>query len=342
MKIILDVLSKKQNSRTPIWIMRQAGRYLPEYREVRKKAGSFLDLCYNPELASEVTIQPIKRFGLDAAIIFSDILIVPHILGLNVEFLEGEGPKVENIESFEDLDKLEIKEIEKSEKMQRVCDALALTKTNLNKDTTLIGFSGSPWTVATYILSKKKHDFYSVREFAFKNKKLFNGLIDKIVNQTIIYLKEQIKSGAEVIQLFDSWAGVLPESEYIEYVIEPNRKIVEELKKFSPNTPIIGFPKGSGLLYEKYADFVEVDALGFDQNIPAEFMKKFQDRKIVQGNLDPVSMLCDKDLIKEKADRILENLFGNGFIFNLGHGIIKETPIENVEFLVNYVKNWKK
>jgi uroporphyrinogen decarboxylase len=342
MKIILDVLCKKEVLSTPIWIMRQAGRYLPEYREVRKKAGSFLNLCYNPELASEVTIQPIKRFDLDAAIIFSDILIVPHILGLNVDFLEGEGPKLENIDTYDDLKKLKIKSKEESEKIQKICDALSLTKSNLPKNKALIGFSGSPWTVATYILSKKKHDFDYCREFLYKNNLLFRDLISIITDQTIIYLKEQIKSGADIIQLFDSWSGVLPENEFYDYVIKPTKKIVDSLKLFSPNTPIIGFPKGSGILYQDYSSNVNVDCLGLDQNIPLSFAKNLQKQKIIQGNLDPVVMLCSKDIIKDKVDIIMDSLSGKGFIFNLGHGIIKETPIENVEFLVDYVKNWKK
>lgn len=343
--ILLDVLNKNpdpiEKQKTPIWLMRQAGRYLPEYREVRKRAGSFLDLCYNPSLASEVTLQPIRRFDFDAAIIFSDILIVPHILGLSVTFVEGDGPKVETIYEDHDLSKLKVKEFKDSDKIKRVCEALELTRQNLDKTKALIGFAGSPWTVATYIISEKKHNFEFCRNFALNKRKLLSKLIEILTQQTIIYLKAQIDAGADVIQLFDSWSGVLSEDEFEAFVINPTKIIVSEIKKYS-NVPIIGFPKGAGILYKKYVENVSVDAVSIDYFVPLNFAKEIQNSLVVQGNLDPLVMLSDKSLIEEKVGRIMSALSEKDFIFNLGHGIIKETPIENVEFLVDYVRNWKK
>ena len=343
MKLLLDVLLNSHKTQTPpIWLMRQAGRYLPEYREVRKYAGTFLDLCYNPELASKVTIQPIERFNFDGAIIFSDILIVPHILGLDVKFLEGEGPKVETVATEKDLDKLSVKSKETCEKIQKVCKALELTKLNLNKDKTLIGFAGSPWTVATYIISDKKHDFEFCRKFAYEKNELLKKLIDLIVDQTIIYLKAQIDSGAEVIQLFDSWCGVLAEEHFHQFVIEPTKKIVAALKGYSKNTPIIGFPKGAGVFYADYLKETKVDGLSIDQLVPLKYAKELQKNTVVQGNLDPLILFLSQDEIARNVDKIMSELSGGNFIFNLGHGIMQHTPVDNVKFLVDYVRNWKK
>ncbi|MDX2050159.1 MAG: uroporphyrinogen decarboxylase [Rickettsiaceae bacterium] len=340
MKLLLDVF--RQNSKkVPIWLMRQAGRYLPEYREIRKKAGSFLDLCYNPELATAVTLQPIDRFDFDAAIIFSDILVIPHILGLDVEFTEGEGPRVETVKSPSDIKKLKVKHIEYSDKINRVCEAIALTKTKLNKEKTLIGFAGGPWTVATYIISEKKHDFDYCRKIALENGDMINGLIEILTEQTIIYLKEQINAGAEVIQLFESWAGILNEEEFERFVIKPTQKIVKSLRDYNPNIPIIGFPKGAGLLYEKYGELIDLDCIGLDYLVPFEIGKKIKQKKIIQGNLDPQVLLLTKDKIEYKMNQIMSNFSSGNFIFNLGHGINKETPIENVEYLVDYVRNYK-
>jgi uroporphyrinogen decarboxylase len=340
MNILLDTLSKKQTNGIAIWLMRQAGRYLPEYMEVRKNIGSFLNLCYSPENASKVTIQPITRFGFDAAIIFSDILVVPHILGLDVKFLEGEGPKVQNVKSIEDLKTLSIKE--NSFHMEAVSMALEITKKQLPENKALIGFAGSPWTVATYILSKNKHDFEFCRKLAYQKFDFVNSLIELITKQTIIYLKKQIDSGAQVIQLFDSWSSALCEDEFIEFVIKPTKIIVDEIRKYNNSIKIIGFPKGAGYLYKKYAESLDIDGLSIDHNIPLEFVKELQKIKVIQGNLDPVVLLTDKDIIKRKVDNILNNLAGKNFIFNLGHGIIKTTPIENVEFLIKHVKNYGK
>lgn len=338
MKLLLDVLNGKSVNRTPIWLMRQAGRYLPEYRNVRKNLGGFLDLCYDPERASEVTLQPIDRFGFDAAIIFSDILVTPHILGLDVRFLENEGPKVESIISEEDLEKLSVKS--ESEHMRQVAKTVELTRKNLYNSKTLIGFAGSPWTVLTYIIADKKQDFDFCREFIYKKPDLTEKIINMLVEQTIIYLKKQIDSGAEVIQLFESWSSALCEDEFNEFVIKPNQKIVDAIRKYNSNIKITGFPKGAGFMYKNYANSVNVDAISIDQHVPFELAKDIQRDKVIQGNLDPVVLLTNKEKITEKVENIMKNLAGDKFIFNLGHGIIKTTPIENVEHMVNYVKNY--
>lgn len=338
MKLLLDVLNKKNINQTPIWLMRQAGRYLPEYKIVRKNIGSFLDLCYSSENASKVTLQPIDRFGFDAAIMFSDILVIPDILGLKVEFLEGEGPKVETLKNEIDLEKLSVKN--NSHHMDAICQTLKLTKEKLSDDKTLIGFAGSPWTVLTYILSEKKHDFDYCRQFVYDNYELTSKIIDILIDQTIIYLKKQIDSGAEVIQLFESWSSTLCEDEFTEFVIKPNKKIAEEIKKYNANIKIIGFPKGAGILYKKYQENIPVDGISIDQFVPMELAKDLQRNIVVQGNLDPVVLLTNKDLISKKVKNIMDSLSGDKFIFNLGHGIIKTTPIENVEHLVKYVKSY--
>lgn len=342
MNLFLDIFSKKEKSNIiPIWFMRQAGRYLAEYREVRKQAGSFLDLCYNPELASEVTLQPIRRFGFDAAIIFSDILVVPHMLGLEVKFLEGEGPQVETVSTDSDLEKLFIKTKDESEIIQKICQALELTKKNLPNDKTLIGFAGSPWTVATYMLSQKKHDFDYCRKFAYEQKDLLNKIIDILTEQTIIYLKAKIDSGAEVIQLFDSWCGILPEYQFYDFVIKPTKKIVSEIKKYSNKTPIIGFPKGAGVLYKDYLLETNVNGLSVDHLMPLKYIKELQKETIVQGNLDPLVLFLNPNEIAHHTDEIMKELSSGPFIFNLGHGIMQHTPVENVKFVVDYVRNWK-
>ncbi len=334
----LGTFLSKSSKTPPIWIMRQAGRYLPEYRAIRESLGGFLDLCYNPQFAAEVTLQPIKRFDFDAAIIFSDILIVPHSLGLDVHFEQGEGPRVERITEEKDLTKLKISP--NDDKLQKVYEAISLVKSKLPTDKTLIGFVGSPWTVATYILEGRgKHDFHFSRQIAYQNPDFLTMLIRIITEQTITHILGQISAGADVIQLFDSWAGVLCEPEYTKFVIEPTTLIVNSIKALHPNVPIIGFPRGSSILYEKYIDATGVNGIGVDQNIPLKTMDLLQKKVVVQGNLDPVVLLTNKDVIARKVDDIFAGCdVSNNFIFNLGHGILPETPIENVEFLVNYVR----
>jgi uroporphyrinogen decarboxylase len=306
---------------------------------VRKNTGSFLDLCYNPEKAAEVTIQPIRRFDFSGAIIFSDILVLPHALGWNVRFEESIGPVLQQFKSEEDFKYLENSD---SDKLDKVYKAINIVRANLPSDKFLIGFAGSPWTVVSYMLEGKgKQDFSVSKKFLYQNRELAKKLVDLITDKTIMHLNKQIEAGCNVIQLFDSWSGMLGGSEYDEFVIQPTAKIVSTIKKHYPEVPIIGFPKGSGFLYEKYINDTGIDIVGVDQFVPLGEMRKWQEKIVVQGNLDPVILLTNKNVIADKVDKILSSLDHMNFIFNLGHGILPTTPIENVEFLINYVREFK-
>lgn len=342
MKKLTAVLNKK-NSLTPIWLMRQAGRYLPEYKALRKNYSSFIEFCLTPEAALEATIQPLKRFDLDAAIIFSDILIVPHALGAKVEFKESEGPILTPFREMRDLDNSEDFKLEIFDK---VGIAIKFAKKEIDisyKEKTLIGFAGSPWTVCCYMVEGKgSKDFSTVKKFAYTDRETFNKLINLVTKTTIEYLKYQIESGAEVIQLFDSWAYMLSENEFLRWVIEPTKMIVSSLKAAFPNIPIIGFPKGVGVMYERYAKQTGVDAVSIDQGVPLDWAANvLQKISVVQGNLDNAVLFGDKDRIKQDTQNILDKLSSHPFIFNLGHGILPETPIQNVEYLVNLVKEYR-
>jgi uroporphyrinogen decarboxylase len=321
-------------AQVPIWIMRQAGRYLPEYREVRASVNSFLELCYDPVKAAEVTMQPINRFGLDAAIIFSDILVLPDALGFDVKFEADIGPRLRKFESEDDFKYLEQ---DPSDKLNRVYEAISIVKSKLGNKP-LIGFVGSPWTVASYMLEGGRSNFEESRKFLYQNRDLSHKLINFLTDHTINHLKGQIKAGASIVKLFDSWAGILPESEYNEFVIEPTRQIVHAIKMEYPHIPIIGFPKGSGFFYEKYIDETKIDIIAVDPCISLSKMREWQDKITVQGNLDPVVLLTDKKTIEAKVNQIFSMLKRENYIFNLGHGILKNTKIENVEFLVKLVR----
>lgn len=331
---------KKKNNKVPIWCMRQAGRYMSEYQKIRADVGDFLDLCYNSEKAAEVTLQPIKRFGFDAAILFSDILVLPHALGWDVKFEKGEGPLLQKFESEKDLSLIDGKF---SQKIENIYETVSRVKSNLSDDVALIGFAGSPWTVASYMLEGKgKQDFSVSKNFLYNNPKTAEKLIDIIAEKTIEYLSGQVEAGADVVQLFDSWSGVLNGDLYEKFVIKPTVKITSKLKEKYPNLPIIGFPRGSGYNYDKYIDLAGIDGVGVDQFTPISQMQKWQKKIVVQGNLDPVILLGSKENIKSSVDHILSNMDEKNFIFNLGHGILQTTPVENVEYLVDYVKNYQK
>jgi len=330
----------QENNFLPIWFMRQAGRYLPEYKEIRKKAGSFLDLCYNSDFAAEVTMQPIRRFSFDAAIIFADILVLPHALGWSVTFDEGIGPVLRQFKSEEDFIYLNNNPIDK---FSCIYKSISKVRAALPHDTSLIGFAGSPWTVMSYMLEGKgKQDFSVSKRFLYQNRNLALTLVNLISDNTVIYLLGQIQAGADVVQLFDSWSGMLNGREYEDFIIKPTKKIVSEIKKIYPEIPIIGFPKGSGFNYEHYIDSTKIDGVSVDQFTPVSQMNSWKQKLVVQGNFDPVLLLTDQKSIATKADEILSILSGKNFIFNLGHGILPTTPPENVEFLVNYVRNYKK
>lgn len=340
-KLLLSTLSGGKINRPPLWLMRQAGRYLPEYRETRKKAKSFLEMCYSPELAVEVTLQPIRRFHFDAAILFSDILVIPDSLGTKVTFEEGKGPLLQTIETEEDLKKLSLERV--LPHLSPVFETVKTLASRLPNDVTLIGFAGSPWTIATYMVEGKtsKH-FEKVKECAYAKPVFFQRLIDIITDATSAYVIEQVKQGAEVIQLFDSWAGVLPEEAFHQWVILPTKKIVQRLKKEFPSIPVIGFPKGAAVHYTRYIKETGVDAVGVDYTLPLAWVKeKLQPQCAVQGNLDPVLLASNEQAMVSQAEKILETLGKGRFIFNLGHGILPHTPVKHVETLVNLVKNWK-
>jgi uroporphyrinogen decarboxylase len=336
---IKQIFSGNKVDLVPIWIMRQAGRYMPEYRQVRNSVSNFLNLCYDVDKIVEVTLQPIKRFKLDAAIIFSDILVLPHSLGWDVTFEEGVGPILHQFKSEGDFKYLNS---DPNETLKKVYNAISKVRALLPANTSLIGFAGGPWTVVSYILEGRgKQDFSVSKKFVYQNKKLVKELIDFITEKTIMHLIGQVKAGCNLVQLFDSWAGILSGVEYDEFVIKPTSIIVSKIKEQFPHIPIIGFPRGSGFLYEKYIQYTGIDAIGVDQFVPVGLMQKWQKKIVVQGNLDPVILLTDKNIIAEKVDNILSNMSGSNFIFNLGHGILPNTPIENVEFLVNHVREFR-
>jgi len=332
-KPLLRALAGEALSSPPWWLMRQAGRYLPEYRQVRAEAGDFVELCLTPALAAELTLQPIRRYGMDGAILFSDILMVPYALGQKLTFQEGEGPVLERIEDPAGVARLNPERVGSTldpvfETAQRVRDAL-------DPRTTLIGFAGAPWTVATYMVEGGgSRDFRRVKSWAYRDPEAFNSLIDLLAEATIEYLTGQIKAGVEVVQLFDSWAGILPEPAFVRWVIEPTRRIVAALKHAFANYPIIGFPRGAGVLHERYLRETGVDGIGIDTAVPLGYAHlTLQPHGTVQGNLDPVLLIVGGAALEE-AVQGLRHMLGRGpYIFNLGHGVLPETPPENVQAL---------
>lgn len=326
----------------PIWLMRQAGRYLPEYRATRTEAGSFLDLCYNPRLAAEVTLQPIRRYGFDASILFSDILVVPDALGQQVRFLEGEGPRLDPITDVSGLSRLD--QTATNEKFSIVCETVARLRQDLPRETELIGFCGAPWTVATYMVGGEgSSDQAAARSWAYRDPAGFQKLIDILVETSIDYLSRQVVAGAGVLQIFDSWAGSLPEGEFARWVIAPTQRIVAALKARHPSIPVIGFPRGTCGLARRFVEETGVDAVSCDTAMPLSVMRALQAEtgKAVQGNLDPLLLVAGGAALDARIDEIMHSLTGRLFIFNLGHGIVPQTPPDNVARLVERVRNWK-
>ena len=331
-KPFLRVLRGNTARVPPVWLMRQAGRYLPEYRALRARAPDFLTFCLTPELATEATLQPIRRFGFDAAILFADILIVPHALGQQVGFREGEGPVLQP------LGKLQPGEVER--RVAPVWETVRRVAAALPEEVVLIGFAGAPWTVATYMVEGgSSRDFARVKHFAFAEPATFALLIGAIVEATVTYLSGQIEAGAEVVQLFDSWAGVLPETEFRRWVIEPTQQITAALKARHPGIPIIGFPRGAGALYEAYARESGVDAVSLDPTVPLGWAREhLQARMPVQGNLDPMLLVVGGAPMEQAVQRIREELGRGPLVFNLGHGILPQTPPEHVAALVELAR----
>lgn len=318
--------------------MRQAGRYLPEYRALRSRVGGFLDLCYNPELAAEVTLQPLQRFDLDAAILFSDILVVPDALGQKVRFETGEGPVLEAI-APQGLGKLRIEDL--LPHLAPVLEAMSLVKQRLSPEKTLIGFCGSPWTVATYMIGGRgSPDQAAARLFALQHTEAFESLMDILVDASIEYLVAQLAAGADVVQLFESWALNLDEEAFAERVIGPNRRIVQGVRARVPGAPIIGFPRGAAGMLGSYAAATGVNLLGLDYAVPVGFANDALPKGFaVQGNLDPLRLVAGGAQMEHRARAIIEGFAGRPHIFNLGHGIVPETPIAHVQRLIEIVRS---
>ncbi|MBI4365386.1 MAG: uroporphyrinogen decarboxylase [Deltaproteobacteria bacterium] len=337
-KPILRVLAGEHEAVPPVWMMRQAGRYLPEYRAVREKAGGFLDLCFNPELAAEVTLQPMRRFGFDAAILFSDILIVPLAFGRKVEFLVGEGPKLEPLSNGEALASLH--DTIDGNVLAPIYETVRRVKSALNDTTTLIGFCGAPWTVATYMVAgEATPDQAPARLFAYRDPENFARLIDRLVQGSIEYLVGQLKAGAEVVQIFDTWAGVLSPRQFERWCIQPTQEIVAGVRRQIPDARIIGFPRGGGAMALPYVEMTGVDGIGLDWTFPRSLASGIlQPRVAVQGNVDPLALLAGGEALDREVDDVIATLAGGPLIFNLGHGILPETPIAHVERMLKRVR----
>lgn len=313
---LLDVLTRKPAQRRPMWFMRQAGRYLPEYRAVREKAGSFVDLCYNPELASEVTVQPLRRYDLDAAILFADILVVPHAMGLPLKFAEGEGPVLGTVRSMEDLGRL--KPVAGSYEVTQVCRTVELTRAQLSERHALIGFCGAPWTVASYMVAGGSSDRVMAKVAAYQRQPWFCALIDRLVIESVDYLVAQADAGAQAVQIFDSWAGDLVGSELEDFVMKPLAAIVAGVKARDPSLPVIVFARGVGMAQAKVARIAGASAIG----VETEFdLADLPGDVVVQGNLDPVSLLAGQEVVAREVRRICSSVDRQRHIFNLGHGI---------------------
>jgi uroporphyrinogen decarboxylase len=336
---LLRILAGKREPVPPIWLMRQAGRYLPEYRAVRGKAGGFLDLCFDPKIAAELTLQPIRRFGFDAAILFSDILVVPHALGQSVRFAEGEGPRLDALADPSALKRL--RPAIDHAMLAPVYEAIALVKRDLPPAIALLGFCGAPWTVATYMIAGcGTADQAPARSFAYRYPEAFATLIDVLVEASAAYLIRQFEAGVDAVQIFDTWAGVLPAGEFRQWCIEPSARIVASVRKRISGARIIGFPRGAGTELPRYLETVAVDAVGLDWMVELGFAREqVQARRPVQGNLDPLALLTGGAPLDRSIDAILQALAGGPFIFNLGHGILPGTPIAHVERLIARVRN---
>jgi len=341
-KSLIRALHGEIQARPNFWFMRQAGRYLPEYREIRAKAPNFVQLCLTPELATEITLQPLRRFAMDAAILFSDILMVPYGLGVRLEFKEGEGPVLEPVSSAEDIQRLQGTADRFLSNVAPVFETVRRVAKGLPLDTALIGFAGAPWTVACYMIEGRgSRDFTKTRRLALTDPGLFQTLMDLLVDVTSRYLNAQIEAGAEAVQLFDTWAGILPDGEFAKWAIEPVREIVERVQSRHPAVPIIAFPKGAGVHYAEYATLTGVECVGLDAGVPPEWAAKvLQPLSAVQGNLDPLLLVAGGKALEAAALRILNALGRGPFVFNLGHGIVPETPPENVARLAALIRAW--
>ena len=337
--LLLETLHGKRADKVPMWLMRQAGRYLPEYRELRAEKGGFLELVYDTQAAAEVTLQRIRRFGFDGAMLFSDILIIPYAMGQDLQFLKGEGPRLSPKLVDHALESLEAV----PERLSPIYDTVAAVKGGLGPETTLLGFAGSPWTVATYMVNGEgSRDQHETRAMAYRDPAAFDAIIGAIAEMTVEYLAGQIDAGAEAVQLFDSWAGSLSPQQFERWVIAPNARIVAGLRAIHPDVPIIGFPKGAGEKLPAYMRETGVSAAGLDETVDPEWPHSLLAPDLpVQGNLDPLLLLSGGEALDQAIERILRAFADRPHVFNLGHGIGQFTPIDHVEQLVTKVRGWK-
>ncbi len=336
-KPLLEAVLGRRQPRPPMWIMRQAGRYLPEYREIRATVGSFLELCYSPKLATEVTLQPLRRFELDAAILFSDILVVPDALGQVVSFETGEGPRLEPV-TPEAIARMRPEKVVQN--LGPVFETLGRIEAALSPQQALIGFCGAPWTVATYMIAGRgSTDQAAAKKFALTEPEAFARLLDVLVEASAAYLVAQFRAGADLVQVFESWAANLDEREFADWVIAPNRRIVELVRREIPNAPMIGFPRGAAGMIADYAAATGVNMLGLDYSMPLGFADAVLPKTLgVQGNLDPIRLIAGGAQMENRAREIIAGFAGRPHVFNLGHGILPETPVEHVSRLVEIVK----
>ena len=333
---LLSVLKGKMPSKPPIWLMRQAGRYLPEYRVLRETKGGFLELCYDPVAAADVTLQPIRRFGFDAAILFSDILIVPHAMGQQLWFEAGEGPRLAPPLVDADLAGF----TPDPSRLAAIYATVARVRAELSPQTTFLGFAGSPWTVATYMVAGAgSKDQGAARRLAYADPGRFGAIIEAIIETTVAYLDGQVRAGVDAVQLFESWAGSLSPQQFARWVIEPNAAIVRRMKALHPDIPVIGFPKGAGAKLLDYVAGTGVDAIGLDETIdPVWAARSLPGDLPVQGNLDPLALIAGGAALDSAVDSILAAFAGRPHIFNLGHGILPDTPIDHVQRLIDRVR----
>ncbi|AOF99960.1 uroporphyrinogen decarboxylase [Blastomonas sp. RAC04] len=333
---LLECLAGKVHETPPMWMMRQAGRYLPEYRALRAEKGGFLELVYDSPSAAEITLQPLRRFDLDAAILFSDILIVPYAMGQNLQFLVGEGPHLSPTLVDHALESL----VPAYERLDAIYETVRLVKAELAPEKAFLGFAGSAWTVATYMVNGEgSKDQHATRAYAYRDPQGFQVLIDTIVDLTITYLIGQIDAGVDAVQIFDSWSGSLAPSQFERWVIAPNARIAAAIHEARPGVPVIGFPKGAGEKLAAYARETGVDALGLDETIdPVWAAANIPAHLPVQGNLDPLALLAGGEQMESAVRHIIRTFEGRPHIFNLGHGILQQTPIEHVHALLTLVK----
>jgi len=339
-KPLLRALRGEALTRPPFWLMRQAGRYLPEYQAIRAEAKDFLALCYTPSLAAEISLQPVRRFHMDAAILFADILLVPDALGQNVAFIEGEGPVLEPINSEAAVAHLDPERLE--EHLAPVLETVRQLRRQLDGTTALIGFAGAPWTVATYMVDGRGGTgAAAARKWACAAPESFATLIDLLIDATARYLSAQVASGAEAVQLFDTWAGLLPEQEFARWCTDATAQIVHRLRADHPDVAVIAYLRGVSTCLPAYAARTGVDAISIDSTVPLEWtVEALQPKVTVQGNLDPVAVVVGGEVMRQQATRILDVLGRGPFVFNLGHGVLPETPPDHVAELADLVRSW--